>query len=69
MKLVSGWRQSWKWFSVQAAALQVAAASVWLLTPEDARATFPPEYVAAFFGTVAVLAVLGRLLDQGGPRA
>ena len=68
-KLVAGWRKSWKWFSVQAAALQVSAAAVWMALPEDARANFPPAYVAGFFGAVALVALVGRLVDQGGSDA
>lgn len=66
-KLVSNWKRSWRWFSVQAMALQGTAATVWAVNPDDVRATFPSEYVAGFFIVVSVLALIGRLISQDEP--
>ena len=47
MKLVSDWRQSLRWFSVQAMALQGATAAAWLALPAEWRETFPAEWMTA----------------------
>lgn len=65
-KLIKDWRQSWRWYSQQAAALQVALAGAWLAIPEDARASIPTMAIAVAFGVPAVLGAIGRVIDQGG---
>jgi hypothetical protein len=67
-QLVKDWRQSWRWYSQQAAGLQVALAASWLAIPEDARASIPTVAVALAFGIPAVLGVVGRLIDQDAPK-
>lgn len=62
--LTKNWRDAWKWFSVQGAALIVA----WSLTPADTQAA-----LLSLFGwtegqvtaALGVLTLLGRLIDQG----
>ena len=66
MKLVKNARQSWRWFSVQAMALQGAVAGAWLAVPDDMRAAVPSEWLAACAVALTVLGVIGRLVDQGG---
>ena len=64
MKLVPDWRNAWRWFSVQALALQGAAATAWLTVPDDMRASVPQEWLAAGAVVLAVLGILGRFVDQ-----
>lgn len=68
MRLVSNWRAAWRFFSVQALALQGAAAGAWLTVPEDMRAAVPPDWLAAAAVMLSVLGVIGRLVDQGSAR-
>ena len=65
MKLVSDWRQSLRWFSVQAMALQGATAAAWLALPAEWRETFPAEWMTACAVLLMVLGIVGRLVDQG----
>lgn len=67
-KLVKDWRKSWKWYSQQAAGLQVALAASWLAIPEDARASIPAVAIAVAFGIPAILGAIGRVIDQGGDK-
>lgn len=64
MKLVSDWRQTWRYYSTQAMALGAAVQLAWAELPEDLRAAVPADWVS--YGTAALLAlgVLGRLVKQ-----
>lgn len=65
MRIVPNWRRAWRWFSVQAMGLSAAGSAAWLAVPEDLRAAVPSEYLAAAAGTLAVLGMIGRFVDQG----
>jgi hypothetical protein len=65
MKLVKNARQSWRWLSVQAMALQGAVAGAWLAVPDDMRASVPSEWLAVAAIALTGLGILGRLVDQG----
>jgi hypothetical protein len=65
MMLVKDAKSAWRWFSVQAMALQGAAAAAWLSVPDDLRAAVPDEWMAAGAIALAVLGIVGRLVDQG----
>ena len=69
MRLVKDARKAWRFFSVQAMALQGAAAGAWLVVPDDMRASVPSEWLAACAVVLTVLGVAGRLIDQGGDDA
>lgn len=64
MRLVPDWRQAWRWFSVQAFALQGIAAASWLAVPDDMRAAVPAEWLAAGAIALTALGIIGRLVDQ-----
>ena len=64
MKLVPDARRAWRWFSVQALALQGAAAAAWLAVPDDLRAAVPSEWLAGAALALTVLGIAGRLIDQ-----
>ena len=66
MKLVKNARKAWRWFSVQAMALQGAAAGAWLAVPDDMRASVPSEWLAACAVALTVLGIAGRLVAQDG---
>ena len=66
MRLVKDARKAWRWFSVQAMALQGAAAGAWLVVPDDMRAAVPAEWLAACAVVLTVLGVAGRLVAQDG---
>jgi hypothetical protein len=69
MKPVKNWRQSWRWFSVHAMALQGAVAGAWLAVPDDMRAAVPADWLAVAAVVLTVLGVAGRLISQGGDDA
>ena len=64
MRLVKDARKAWRWFSVQAMALQGAAAGAWLMVPDDMRASVPSEWLAACAIVLTVLGIAGRLVAQ-----
>jgi len=66
MRLVSDWRAAWRWFSVQAMALNGAVAAAWLALPQEWRDVFPPEWMTAGAIALMALGVVGRLVTQGG---
>lgn len=69
MKLVKNARNAWTWFSVQADVLAIAGASAWLAVPDDMRAAVPAKWLAVGAIVLAVLGIIGRLVDQGGDDA
>lgn len=64
-KLIKGWKQSWKRFSVQALAASAAISGAYLSIPEEVRALIPAEVTLGITGAVAVLGAIGSLIDQG----
>jgi hypothetical protein len=64
MRLIPQWRRAWRWFSVQAFALQGALAAAWLAVPDTLRATVGAEWLAAAAIILTVLGTAGRLVDQ-----
>ena len=65
MRLVKDWRKAWRYFSVQAFALQGIAAASWLAVPGDMRAAVPSEWLAGAALLLTALGIIGRLVDQG----
>lgn len=64
VKVVSNWRQCWKWFSVQSMAINTAVVVAWATLPEEFKQSFSPNLVAVISSIVFVLGVVGRLIDQ-----
>lgn len=64
MRLVAGWKQAWRWFSVHALILAGAIPVVWASLPDDMKASIPPDVLATITGVVAALGVIGRLFVQ-----
>jgi len=64
MKLIPDAKRAWRWFSVQAMALSGIIPAAWLSVPEEMRAAVPTEWLAACAVALAVLGVIGRLVDQ-----
>ena len=64
--LVPDWKQSWRWFSMQAHGLIVAMGFMWALIPEDARSPELVYWSGIVFGAVALLGAVGRVVDQNG---
>ena len=65
MKLVPNAGQAWKWFSVQALALIAALQVLWETLPAEALAVIPVDWRGYITLGLAVLALVGRLIDQG----
>ena len=69
MRLVKDARRAWRWFSMQAMALQVAAIGSWLSVPDDLRAAVPPDWLAVGALVLTGMGMIGRVIDQGGDDA
>ena len=66
-KLVSDWRKSWRWLSMQAMVISTAILSTWALLPADLKAKLP-EDIGLVAAIVALSAgMVGRLVDQSRP--
>lgn len=63
-RLVKGWKQSWKWFSVQCMTLSGVVQGTWITLPDDIRAGGPPWLIPGIAIGLLVLGVIGRLIDQ-----
>jgi len=63
---VKNWRKSWRWISVWVMGLQGAAATSWLMVPDDVRSSVPAEWLAVAAVVLTMIGIPGRLIDQGG---
>jgi hypothetical protein len=64
-KLVKDWKTSWKKFSMQALLLSSTLSGAYLSIPDPLRVLIPPQIALGITGTIAVLGVVGSLIDQG----
>lgn len=64
LKLVSDWRQSWRWLSIQLPALNTAFLATWALLPSKFQDALPVNMVLWIALALIVLGVIGRLIDQ-----
>jgi len=64
MKLVEGWQNAWRWFSVWCLTLSGAAPAAWLAVPDEMRRQVPAEWLAVAAVVIAIAGVFGRLVDQ-----
>lgn len=64
MKLDPQWKQSWRWFSMHALALQTAATLAWLQVPDDLRNSIPKEWQVGIAITIFVAGWIGRVIQQ-----
>lgn len=65
MKLVSDWRDAWRWFSVHALALAGVLPGAWEALPQRWQDVVPVSWVATAAAVTAALGIYGRLVDQG----
>lgn len=63
MKLVSDWRNWWKWHSSHIFALMIAAPIAWAQAPQ-LQAVIPGKYAAWIAAALGALGLIGRLHDQ-----
>lgn len=66
MKLISGWRRSWRLFSVQALAALALIPLLWEQCPPEVQAVIPEGWRPWVIFLVALGGIAGRLVDQGG---
>jgi protein-S-isoprenylcysteine O-methyltransferase Ste14 len=64
MKLVAGWRQAWKWFSIQAFAALALLPVVWPSLPPQVTGWVPEEWRPWVVVVIAAGGIAGRLIDQ-----
>ena len=69
MKLVSDWRKSWRWFSVQILTALAALPLIWASIPADVQSFLPPEWRPYVLAAMALAGIAARLIDQGGKDA
>jgi hypothetical protein len=64
MKFVENWKESWKWFSVQALVIIAMLPLVWTALPSDAKALLPDGWEPWVLFALAISGIVGRLIDQ-----
>lgn len=64
MKLVEGWRNFWKWNSVQVMAVLAVLPIVWMEIPPDVKEMVPLSWRPWIMSTLAISAIFARLRNQ-----
>lgn len=64
MKFVNNLKSSWRWFSMQAMALNTAFLLTWGLLPEKFQDSISPTWVAGIAVVLMVLGMIGRTIKQ-----
>lgn len=64
MKLISNWKEGWKFLSVHCMSLAGAIQATWLLIPEDMKRTLDPKFVAVLTLSLVIFGIVGRFIDQ-----
>lgn len=65
MRLVKDARSAWRWFSVRALMLLAAIPVVWEQLPPETHALIPVTWRPWAITGVALIGIVGRLVDQG----
>ena len=68
MKLVSDWKESWRWFSVWIGGAIAALPAAWEFIPYDLRAYVPQSWLPWISGVMFLAFYIGRIVDQRGRR-
>lgn len=69
MKLVSDWKQAWKWSSMHAMGAAVAVQGGWAMLSDDLKAHVPAALASGITIALLALGVIGRLRDQTSKHA
>ena len=64
MKLITEWRQAWRWFSMQAMVAVAAIQGGWAAMPDDLKAHCPAGLITALSICLLLLGIGGRLVKQ-----
>ena len=65
MKLVPNANKAWRWFSMQLLTITAALQLAWETLPPDALAVIPVDWRGYVTLGLILLAMIGRLIDQG----
>jgi hypothetical protein len=64
MQLEKNWKQSWRWFSMQALLLASSVQAAWVALPDDMRGSLGQGLVSGITIAILALGVIGRLVVQ-----
>ena len=64
MKLVSDWRDAWRWTSVHILSALTVAPLVWVELPADLKSQIPEAWYPWIICGVAFFGLIGRVRDQ-----
>lgn len=65
MKMVSNWRQCWRWHSTQIMTAAAMFPLIWETLPTDVKAFIPDSWMPWVVAVMLVGGIIGRLRDQG----
>lgn len=68
MKLVDNWKKAWRWVSMQLMSVVVFLPFLWDELPVEVKSYIPDNWLPYILAGVALLAMIGRMVDQGGSK-
>lgn len=64
LRLVSDWRNAWKWFSMNCMVLAASIQSAWMCISADLKAAVPSKLVAVVTVLLLAFGAVGRMINQ-----
>lgn len=64
MKLVSDWKDFWKWHSTHAMAIAAAIPIAWEQLPPDLKSAIPDDWMPWIASGILLAGIVGRLRNQ-----
>lgn len=64
MRLEEDWKSAWRWFSMQAMALNVGFLATWAMLPTEFKEAMPSWFMPAVAIGLLLTGMIGRLMQQ-----
>lgn len=67
IKLVSNWKDAWRWFSMNCMAASTTLLTAWVAFPDDLKKVLPLRLVVLIAVAILFSGMVGRLVHQEPP--
>lgn len=64
LRLISNWKQCWRWYSVQADYIPLAVIGAWQVLPAEWKSVVPETWLLYLAVAGFALGIVGRIIEQ-----